>query len=87
MRHPTLFADSRSPARPLLSRPPRPQVAARDPRFRATYALSREMTKPDGTKVYVQDKVQHAASPRQASRLQQGGTILDCGRGGSSLFC
>jgi hypothetical protein len=45
------------------------------------------MTKPDGTKVYVQDKVQHAASPRQASRLQQGGTILDCGRGGSSLFC
>mmetsp|Transcript_24601 Transcript_24601/g.67607 ORF Transcript_24601/g.67607 Transcript_24601/m.67607 type:complete len:309 (-) Transcript_24601:467-1393(-) len=55
------------------------EIAAREPdRFRVTYALSREMSKPDGSKVYVQDKVAEYADEVFA-RMDAGAHMYFCG--------
>jgi ferredoxin--NADP+ reductase len=55
------------------------QIESRHPeRFRRTYAISREHTKADGGKVYVQDRMaEHAAELFE--RLDRGAHIYFCG--------
>jgi len=55
------------------------QIESRHPdRFRRTYAISREHTKPDGGKVYVQDRMAEHAE-ELFERLDKGAHIYFCG--------